>query len=220
MMRAYKADASASRHDVACQWLRANEERWRGWIPDATRCGPGYGLYDATDARFTSTRASATECRACQPGTYSMPFSDGDGPTYICMECGPGSYQEFRASISCTPCPKGEYQDLTGSRECRRCRVGLYQDTLGQAECQVCPAGTTTPGLGSLSKGDCGCSEGTINVAEDESLDCQACGEGLKCPLASTIQDLVDGESVLGPEFLPQIEEGYAASKQEPLSLR
>ena len=219
MMRASKADSSASRHDVACQWLKANEQRWRGWIPDATRCGPGFGLYDAAGGRFTSTRAGATECRACQPGTRSEPFSDDDGPTYTCSECGIGTYQNFGASLSCIPCPRGEYQDKTGSRECARCRVGFYQDTLGQTECIVCPAGTNTPGLGSLSKADCGCSEGTINIAEDETLQCRACGEGLTCPLASTIQDLVDGVSILGDDFVPEILEGYTASTANPLSL-
>ena len=219
MMRASKADVSASRHDVACQWLRANEDRWRGWIPDATRCGPGSGLYDAAGGRFTPSRAGATECRACQPGMYSKQFADENGPTYICSECGPGTYQDLGAAISCTPCRKGEYQDESGSRECRRCGVGFYQDALGQAECLMCPAGTTTPGLGSLFKADCGCLEGSINVADDDTLQCQVCGEGLKCPLASTIQDLVDGDALLGPDFVPQIEGGYAASKNAPLSL-
>ena len=45
MMRISKA-SGASRHDVACDWLKSHEARWRPWIPDATACNRGFGLYD------------------------------------------------------------------------------------------------------------------------------------------------------------------------------
>ena len=218
----FTANEGASRYDVACQWLKANPQRWQGWIPDKTRCGPGFGLFDEAAESFTSTRASASGCRACPPGTYAEPYSysDGDGLTYICSECAAGTYQDLGASLSCTPCPKGEFQDLTGSRQCTRCGIGLYQDVVGQTSCTMCPAATTTLGIGSLAQSDCGCREGTINVAPaGESLQCQACSEGLRCPLGSTIDGLVKGEANLGDGFVPELEQGYSASTANPLSV-
>ena len=37
LMRAFQADG-ATRLGTACDWLRANEARWRDWIPDPTLC--------------------------------------------------------------------------------------------------------------------------------------------------------------------------------------
>ena len=86
MMQDWKNNASASRHDIACQWLLNNPQRWQSWIPDPTACNRGYGLYNEGSASFTSARASATTCRACPPGMYSVPFSDNSGATYVCLE--------------------------------------------------------------------------------------------------------------------------------------
>ena len=153
-------------------------------------------------------------------GAEHVPFSDGDGLTYICSECAAGKYQDLGASLSCTPCPIGKFQDLTGSRQCTRCGIGFYQDGIGQTGCMMCPAATTTLGIGSLAQSDCGCQAGTINVAPaGESLQCQVCSEGLKCPLGSTMDGLVNGEANLGDDFVSDIEQGYAASTANPLSL-
>ena len=86
MLQAWKSNASASRHDIACQWLLNNPQRWESWIPDPTACNRGYGLYNEGASSFTSARTSATTCRACPPGMYSVPFSDDSGPTYVRLE--------------------------------------------------------------------------------------------------------------------------------------
>ena len=83
MMQDWKANASASRHDIACQWLLNNPQRWQSWIHDPTACNRGSGLYNEGRASFTSARASATTCRACPPGMYSVPFADDIGATYV-----------------------------------------------------------------------------------------------------------------------------------------
>ena len=32
--------------DTVCRWIRANEAEWKAWIPDDTKCFPGFGLFD------------------------------------------------------------------------------------------------------------------------------------------------------------------------------
>ena len=83
MMRDWIANSSASRHDIACQWLLSNPQRWQSWIPDPTVCSRGYGLYNEGTVSFTAARASATTCRPCPPGMYSVPFADDSGATYV-----------------------------------------------------------------------------------------------------------------------------------------
>ena len=92
MMANWKANASASRYDIACQWLQSNPERWRSWIPDPTVCSRGYGLFNEGRETFTATRESATTCRACPPGMYSVPFSDDSGATFLCFEMQQGGF--------------------------------------------------------------------------------------------------------------------------------
>ena len=82
MMRISKA-SGASRHDVACDWLKSHEARWRPWIPDATACNRGFGLYDEAAKIFTTTRQGANTCRACPPGMFSQHYSDDSGNTYV-----------------------------------------------------------------------------------------------------------------------------------------
>ena len=48
LMRAFQADG-ATRLGTACDWLKANEARWKGWIPDPTLCTLANGeLYIAS----------------------------------------------------------------------------------------------------------------------------------------------------------------------------
>ena len=86
MLAAWKANASATRYDIACSWVQSNPQRWRSWIPDPTVCSRGYGLYDEGDETFTATRESATTCRACPPGMYSVPFNDDSGATFLRLQ--------------------------------------------------------------------------------------------------------------------------------------
>ena len=69
LMRKRKA-MQASPREVACQWLKDNEQRWRPWIPDPTACSRGFGLYNELEEDFCQSRANAESCKACLPGTY------------------------------------------------------------------------------------------------------------------------------------------------------
>ena len=68
---------SVTREQAACDWLKANTDRWKSWIPKATQCNPGFGLYDDATDTFTAERATATTCRACLPGMFSKALGEG-----------------------------------------------------------------------------------------------------------------------------------------------
>ena len=68
---------SVTREQAACDWLKANTDRWKLWIPKATQCNPGYGLYDGATDTFTAERATATMCRPCLPGMFSKALLEG-----------------------------------------------------------------------------------------------------------------------------------------------
>ena len=68
---------SVTREQAACDWLKGNTDRWKSWIPKATKCNPGFGLYDDATDTFTAERATATTCRACLPGMFSKALGGG-----------------------------------------------------------------------------------------------------------------------------------------------
>lgn len=81
----------------------------------------------------------------------------------------------------------------------------------------MCPNATTTLGFGSISIEDCGCETGNINMAS-EGLQCVACGEGIVCPFASTVDGLQNGISKAGEKYVPTIAEGYYSHLHSPTS--
>eukprot|EP00438_Fugacium_kawagutii_P005969 Skav202220 [mRNA] locus=scaffold2694:22516:23435:+ [translate_table: standard] len=96
--------------NVTCRWLMANEDIWRGWIPDESECYPGFGLYDSIEDDFTDVRVNVTNkivCKACPPGTFSQKMEDKKGETYICLPCDKGTSQASGAQMSCKPCKSG-----------------------------------------------------------------------------------------------------------------
>ena len=68
---------SVTREQAACDWLKGNTDRWNSWIPKATKCNPGFGVYDDVTDTFTAERATATTCRACLPGMFSKALGEG-----------------------------------------------------------------------------------------------------------------------------------------------
>lgn len=216
-------DPEVTTFQAACTWLKEHEERWQSWLPDKTKCFEGFGLQDM-DGNFVENRAIAgLTCTVCPAGYYSRQLDDYEkGLTHVCIPCASGTYQESAASLSCNPCPIGEYQEMLGSKSCKRCGLGLYQDERGQSNCMLCPAGTTTLGLGSLSAADCECREGSINVnveVVNAKIQCQQCGEGLRCPFSSSIDTLLQGDASLGPEYTPELVLGYTSSAFKPLEI-
>lgn len=219
MMRTWKANSSASRHEVACDWLKNNEKRWRSWIPDPTVCNRGSGLYSEATGHFTATRAAADSCRACSPGMYSTPLQDNVGNTYVCQPCSAGIQQLSAGAVECDACPSGTFKAAQSVDECAPCLSGYYQDELGALACKKCPEGTTTLLLGTKSGLGCGCDEGSVDVSGDLSTPalCQPCLEGLTCPTMSTLENLKAGSSPLGPTTVPQVEAGYYTTAADPL---
>ena len=90
MLAAWKANASASRYDIACQWVESNPHRWRSWIPDPTVCSRGQGLYNEGGETFTATRESATTCRACPPGIFPYPSATTPARLSCAFRCNRG----------------------------------------------------------------------------------------------------------------------------------
>lgn len=213
-------NTSDSWRDTMCRWLHANTEVWQSWIPDESRCFPGFGLYDTVLESFTEQRVNTSNkivCQACASGTFSQALSDSIGETYICVPCPLGTSQDLGAAQFCKPCKSGEYQDEIGSRTCKRCSIGNYQDESGAEICKSCPVDTTTLGLGSVAASDCGCKADHIDVNIDQGvIQCQRCSEGLRCPILSNLVDLQRGASDLGPDYVPQVKAGYFSAVHSP----
>ncbi|CAE7332068.1 GORK [Symbiodinium sp. CCMP2456] len=49
---------------VSSRWLQSNPS-WENWLPDRTKCSPGFGLYDTTQDTFIGTRADTTFLEPC-----------------------------------------------------------------------------------------------------------------------------------------------------------
>ena len=220
LMRASQADG-ATRLGTACDWLKANEDRWKDWIPDPTLCLRGFGLYDEVNAIYPGSRVGATTCRACPPGTYSKIFTDDDGTTYLCEVCGVGTQQPAAGAAECEVCPKGTFKAEQTTDDCAPCAPGSYQDEHGQVSCKPCPDGTTTLLLGVKTGADCGCAMGTIDVANDisQAAICHPCSDGLTCPILSTLDILQSGTSPIGVDFVPKILPGFFSTRSKPLEV-
>ena len=54
--------------EVTCRWIKANRAVWQSWIPDASECSPGFGLFDSVLEEFADVRADATNKIVCQAG--------------------------------------------------------------------------------------------------------------------------------------------------------
>ena len=222
MMREWRKTGDSLR-DVACRWLQANPNSWSSWLPDKTKCFPGFGLYNTKLEAFTNIRndpndLSFLECRACVSGRHSEQMEDDKGMTYECKPCEPGTSQPSGAALVCEPCQLGEYQNNSGSQSCNRCDIGQYQDQKGSSWCHSCDGGTTL-GFGSISRADCGCPAGYINVESNASnLSCVECGEGFDCPALSTLTSLISGSSTLGDQFVPSVRENFYSVPEDPLA--
>ncbi|CAK9062708.1 unnamed protein product [Durusdinium trenchii] len=82
---------TGSKSDVACRWLKENQDRWKAWIPDDTNCLEGFGVVDEKNQAFLNSREGAVSCGLCTPGRSSQEVEDDKGKTYRCAECEPGA---------------------------------------------------------------------------------------------------------------------------------
>ncbi|CAJ1377702.1 unnamed protein product, partial [Effrenium voratum] len=206
--------------DTACKWLKDHPGSWEAWLPDDTKCFPGFGLYSTETNTFVPNRQnfSSVVCIACESGRFSKQFNDDKGVTFTCEFCPTGTSQPSGASLSCEPCSAGEYQDEEGSPSCKRCQIGDYQNERGSSTCESCPSGSRTLGLGSVAISDCGCQEGDIDVGEG-NLSCVTCSSGLACPPMSSVQSLKSGAAGLGDAYVPELKQGFFSTVSQPLEV-
>ena len=97
------------------------------------------------DNDFKSYTFGATECTACEAGTYQ------DGNT-------------------CDNCPAGTYQSATGQSSCTKCAAGKFSATLGaidESTCIDCPAGEES------EQGASVCTKCPINTVSGEGEACR-----------------------------------------------
>lgn len=198
--------------DVACKWVQDSEPTWSGWIPVSTHCREGFGMVDA-DAKFTLDRSNAVDCDVCREGTYSEEFRDNQGPTFRCLLCQPGYSQPNAYSTKCEPCAKGMVTSKWGSTSCVPCGVGQYQPHLAQTSCLACNESRTTQLLGATSHQDCVCQKDFIEE-EDVDFRCTPCGEGVLCPVGSSIAGLLNST---GNPNGPRVANGYSSQQSLPL---
>jgi len=163
----------------ACQWLKDNRDVWQDWIPHATTCLAGQGLYSAVEDRFVNHRANAATCRACSPGWHSESVMGDDIATAICVPCEAGRSQASHGSVSCDPCLPGTVMPHTGAMLCEKCLQGEYQELEGQAQCLPCHEAETTKILGATHHSDCECQ--VNHFWQSSSQRCEPCKEGLLC---------------------------------------
>lgn len=204
-------DQNYTYQDVACKWVQDSVPTWSGWIPVSTHCREGFGMVDA-DAKFTLDRSNAVDCDVCREGTYSEEFRDNQGPTFRCLLCQPGYSQPNAYSTKCEPCAKGMVSSKWGSTSCVPCGVGQYQPHLAQTSCLACNESRTTRLLGAASDQDCVCQKDFIEEAVD--FRCTPCGEGVLCPVGSSIAGLLNST---GNPNEPRVVNGYSSEQSLPL---
>ena len=181
---------------VACTWLQNHKDIWTPWIPQATSCFPGQGLFFslATDAElltlgqdaaihrnaggfFVSQRDKANTCRACPPGRFSALISDDISDTAKCRPCEPGFKQSSSGQVACDPCLHGTFTAEAGVSLCEKCPQGQYQHLTASTQCESCAEQQTTDILGAVSGSDCKCEPDSFWRNER----CQPCTLGLSC---------------------------------------
>ena len=110
--------------NVACEWIKQNENVWRSWVPLQSSCLPGQGMFATTTQSFVHTRGNTTTCQTCSPGRYSSLIRDDTGDTAECRFCQPGFSQSSHAAVSCTLCSPGSFSERSGSPCVRNARKG------------------------------------------------------------------------------------------------
>ena len=181
---------------AACTWVQNHRDLWTPWIPKATSCFPGQGLFftSATDTQvptlgqdaaidrnaggfFVSQRDKANTCRACPPGRYSALISDDISDTAECRPCEPGFKQSSSGQVACDPCLHGTFTAEAGVSICEKCPQGQYQHLTASTQCESCAEQQTTDILGAVSGSDCKCEPASFW----RNGRCQPCPLGLSC---------------------------------------
>ena len=183
-------DTVTALQENACEWIKANPQVWKEWIPSATECVSGFGIMDAQGLPVAS-RAEATQCLVCPAGRISKGMSDELGPTYYCEACDRGFHQSTAGQTACFPCDPGTFAPEPGEAVCSLCRRGSYSNISGAVECSSCGGLTWTTSKAVLS----GASMRWIELEGAASAEfchcvpgryfwhgkCELCSEGASC---------------------------------------
>eukprot|EP00434_Breviolum_minutum_P000845 symbB.v1.2.000743.t1/scaffold36.1/size400579/15 len=130
------SDAADAVWFSACRWLHQNEQTWKSWLPNATRCNRGNGLVDEVGQYLESHSplGDAVGCEPCPPGRSSVPWAG----SAICQPCPRGFFQDQRGAVICFPCQKGFFTAEEGKPNCTACPLGYYADSTGTSRCSPC----------------------------------------------------------------------------------
>ena len=120
----------------ACEWLKANRDIWKTWIPLATDCTAGFGIADLRGMPARS-RAEAVSCEICPAGRFSEMYED-DGYTYRCQPCDPGYYQARAGQLYCLACDPGTHTAEAGQASCSPCGRGSFMNLSAATSCFPC----------------------------------------------------------------------------------
>ena len=120
----------------ACEWVKANRDIWKTWIPLATDCTAGFGLADLEGMPVRS-RAEAVSCEICSAGHFSELYEDA-GLTYRCQPCDPGYHQARAGQPNCVPCDPGTYTNESGQASCSPCGRGSFMNLSAATSCFPC----------------------------------------------------------------------------------
>ena len=203
-------DSMAVKTWVACEYVKANEQRWRGWL---LQCPDGQvGRYDAELEQEVCIICSAgTYCphgasfeAPCEPGHYCLAESTlptpcpvgthrikyGGDAASACLPCEAGTFAESPGTAVCAPCRGGTFPSPSHAA-CTPCPVGTYHDEDEMdgpaASCTRCPDTFTTMTMGSASAASCTCPAETFWNRRDDVCDpCPAesyCPGGLHLPV-------------------------------------
>lgn len=163
-----------SNEEVACEWLRNNDQTWSDWIPLATLCQKGWGL-TFRDGSYSLDRVNAVSCSWCEPGRYSKQIKDDLGATFVCQKCEAGRFQHHIGLSSCTDCLVGTFQSDTGAADCNKCAPGTVSGEVGSSICTPCVEGFYADNSGMTL---ClPCMTGSFSNST-ESSGCLRCPEG------------------------------------------
>ena len=183
----------------ACEWVKANRDIWKTWIPLATDCTAGFGLADLEGMPVRS-RAEAVSCEICSAGHFSELYEDA-GLTYRCQPCDPGYHQARAGQPNCVPCDPGTYTNESGQASCSPCGRGSFMNLSAATSCFPCgpsEAWTTSRAVveggqerwieleGAISEDLCRCVQGWYLSGNQ----CEFCAEGASCPGSGALQVL------------------------------
>ena len=144
-------------NETVCRRIQKNTAEWETWIPDDTKCFPGFGLFDDVKGDYVLDRQVADDKRRVnQKGLRNDVSSNALHENVLHLRYG----MWIRARIChdlwcfifrlilrrCLACPSGKFSapliDTMGSTfVCEVCPYGTSQPSGGQQQCEPCGQG-------------------------------------------------------------------------------